>query len=408
MISRKFLGLLMFFGVGAYASGTGESTFAPFFTEADWAVTEVNDPTGLAPVGVVQRFEVRPGQCISKPPFHDCERGVERAELGQAMVPAASPDAHWYRWQVFFPRDYETTYPARNRHGQFVDHGTGDSAWAFEIGSTGALWVGSQFDDESRYFSVINDRNLRGEWHDVMVEAVWSREKGRLNVWVNGQERVRYRGATCDRCRIALTYGIARHGVSKFKERYPEKTLPVQITYYLAAEAYPEDPGWIVTPPPPEPEEVTDDNKADQETAPEPESDESESVEEEGGHQEASMEGSMVSEQPEDDSSGTIPAQEDDALDEVTIAPAIESDSATASQTIEASDSASTPDGTDQPTQTPEVSAEDETVEETVSAEAEERDSASGEGESTSLGEAEDISTEDSQKPLSSDTDDRR
>ncbi|MED5250293.1 MAG: hypothetical protein VYB82_07685, partial [Pseudomonadota bacterium] len=79
MISRKFLGLLMFFSVGAYASGTGESTFDPCFTEADWAVTEVNDPTGLAPVGVVQRFEVRPGQCISKPPFHDCERGVERA-----------------------------------------------------------------------------------------------------------------------------------------------------------------------------------------------------------------------------------------------------------------------------------------------------------------------------------------
>ena len=408
MISRKFLGLLMFFSVGAYASGTGESTFAPFFTEADWAVTEVNDRTGLAPVGVVQRFEVRPGQCISKPPFHDCERGVERAELGQAMVPAALPDAHWYRWQVFFPRDYETTYPVRNRHGQFVDHGTGDSAWAFEIGSTGALWVGSQFDDESRYFSLINDRNLRGEWHDVIVEAIWSREKGRLNVWVNGQERVRYRGATCDRCRITLTYGIARHGVSKFKERYPEKTLPVQIMYYLAAEAYAEDPGWIVTPAPPEPEEVTDDNKADQETAPEPESDESKSVEEEGGHQEASVEGSMVSEQPEDDSSGTVPAQEDDALDEVTIVPAIESDSATAPQTIEASDSASTPVGTDQPMQMPEVSAEDETVEKTVSAEAEEQDSASGEAESTLLEEAEDISTEVSQKPLSSDTDDRR
>ena len=403
MISRKFLGLLMFFSVGAYASGTGESTFAPFFTEADWAVTEVNDLTGLAPVGVVQRFEVRPGQCISKPPFHDCERGVERAELGQAMVPAASPDAHWYRWQVFFPRDYETTYPVKNRHGQFVDHGTGDSAWAFEIGSTGALWVGSQFDDESRYFSLINDRNLRGEWHDVIVEAVWSREIGRLNVWVNGQERVRYRGATCDRCRIALTYGIARHGVSKFKERYPQKTLPVQITYYLAAQTSPEDPSWIVAPPSPEPEEATRDNKEDQEIAPESESDE-----EEGGQQEASVEGLMVSEQPEVDSSRTIPAQEDDVLDEGTIAPAIESDSATAPRTIEPSDSASTPDGTDQPTQTHEVSAEDKTVEEIVSAEAEEQDSASGESESTSLEEAEDISTEVSQKPLSSDTDDRR
>ena len=83
MIRRVIFGLLVALGVGAHTSGSAGPVFVPFFTAADWAITEVDDPTGLAPVAVVQRFEVRPGQCISTPPFHDCERGVERAELGK-------------------------------------------------------------------------------------------------------------------------------------------------------------------------------------------------------------------------------------------------------------------------------------------------------------------------------------
>ena len=411
MICRKLLGLLVLFSVGSHASGFGGSAFVPFFTDADWAVTEVSDPTGLAPVGVVQRFEVRPGQCVSQPPFHDCERGIERAELGQALAPRGSADSHWYRWQVFFPQDFETAYPVRNRHGQFVDHGTGESAWAFEIGSTGALWVGSQFDDESRYFSVINERDLRGEWQDVIVEAVWSREKGRLNVWVNGQRRVRYQGATCDRCRIALTYGIARHGVSKFKERYPQKTLPVQIMYYLAAEAYAEDPGWIVVPPPaePEPEVATPEDEVIEETVAESNNREKE----EGGQQEPSEEGSIVSQPIEVDSSSASRAQEEEASGEATIAPDSESDSAplTAPQTVEASGAVSTLDNTEQSIQTIEVSAEAETGSEAVGGGAEEPSSSSIKAEPASAEEAEDAEgtlTEVGPKPLATDTDYRR
>ena len=405
MIRRVILGLLVALGIGAHTSGSAGPVFVPFFTAADWAVNEVEDPAGLAPVAVIQRFEVRPGQCISTPPFHDCERGVERAELGQAIVPRGSGDTHWYRWQVFFPNDFVTAYPVRNRHGQFVDYGTGESAWAFEIGSTGALWVGSQFDDESRYFSVINERDLRGEWHDVIVEAVWSRDKGRLNVWVNGQRRVRYQGATCDRCRIALTYGIARHGVGKFKERYPQKTLPVQAMYYLAAEAYAEDPGWIATPPPveSEPEDATPEGEVITEAVTESKS------EEEGkdGQQEPAEEGSTVAQPIEVDSSGSVPGQKEEASDEVTIVPESESDAAsvTVPETIGSSDAASS----EQPIQTIEVGAEAESVSEIV--EGEEQDSSDSEVETTSVVEPEDTQSAlnaVSPRPLPSDTDDRR
>ena len=386
MIRRVILGLLVAFGIGAHASGFAGPLFVPFFTAADWAIKEVNDPTGLARVAVVQRFEARPGQCISSPPFHDCERGVERAELGQAIVPRASGDTHWYRWQVFFPQDFVTAYPVRNRHGQFVDHGTGESAWAFEIGSTGALWIGSQFDDESRYFSVINERDLRDEWHDVIVEAVWSRDKGKLNVWVNGQKRVGYKGATCDRCRIALTYGIARHGVRKFKERYPQKTLPVQAMYYVAAEAYAKDPGWIVAPPlvVPESAKATPEDEVNSEAVAE-----SKNGEEGVGVQEGpAEEGSIVARPTEDGSSGSSPAREEEASDEVTNDPDSESAavSVTVPKTIESSDAASS----EQPIQTIEVSAETESVNERVEAESEEQISSDTEAQTASIEETED------------------
>ncbi|MGB1774575.1 MAG: hypothetical protein ACPHJ0_08955, partial [Arenicellales bacterium] len=282
-----------------------------------------------------------------------------------------------------------------------------ESAWAFEIGSTGALWFGSQFDDESRYFSVINERDLRGEWQDVIVEAVWSRDKGRLNVWVNGQRRVRYQGATCDRCRIALTYGIARHGVSKFKERYPQKTLPVQAMYYLAAEAYAEDPGWIVAPPPveSEPEDATPEDEVITEAVTESKSEE----EGEDGQQEPAEEGSTVAQPIELDSSGSVPGQKEEVSDEVTIVPDSESDAAsvTVPETIESSDAASS----EQPIQTIEVGTETESVNEIVEVEGEEQNSSDIEVEATSVVEPEDTQpalNAVSPRPLPSDTDDRR
>jgi len=233
------------------AGSSGQAEFVPFLTGSDWAVSEVADPTGLAPEPLVERFELRAGDCISKPPYDDCSSGVERAELAQKVAsPGPSLQEYWYRWKVFFPEEFVSTYPARNRHGQFIDQATGEPGWVFEIGSTGALWIGSRFDEESRFFSLATERDLLGRWHDVVVEAVWSDYDGRLNVWINDEQRAKYRGPTCTRCRVFLSYGIARVGVDNFKERYPGKSLPTQVVYYLPAEIRSENPGWIVAAPP--------------------------------------------------------------------------------------------------------------------------------------------------------------
>ena len=373
MISRKVLGLLLLVSFFGYVPSSGGAEFAPFLNEADWAVTEINDPTGLAPAAVVQRFELRPGDCVSKPPFNDCEQGVERAELGQTAASEAPSEASWYRWKVFFPKDYESAYPARNRHGQFVDLGAGGSAWVFEIGSTGALWFGSQFDDESRYFSVINERDLRGQWHDIIVEAVWSRSKGKVNVWVNEEQRVRYQGAACDHCRIALTYGVARNGVNQFKKQYPQKTLPVQIAYYLPAEAHAEDPGWIVVQAPVESAQAADTAQAGQKEVSEAESSE-EAI---GGDDVQPVGESAASEETENDSSAAGIEEEEKALDSVTIVPVAEPEPGTepdsALDTTEESESIKTlsDDGEQAQVIETEAEVEAEAVEETIGSEAE-------------------------------------
>jgi len=220
---------------------------------------------------------------------------------------------YWYRWKVFFPEDFVSTYPARNCHGQFVDQTTGESGWVFEIGSTGALWIGSRFDEESRFFSLANERGLRGRWHDVVVEAVWSDSDGKLNVWINDEQRAKYRGPTCTHCSVFLSYGIARVGVDKFKERYPDKSLPIQVVYYLPAQIRSENPGWIVTPPPvPDTEVDAVPNEATQ----------TDEIQKSGSEGETSPSTVIeVSEEGEEAVVEQAPPESGEALEEVTILP---------------------------------------------------------------------------------------
>jgi hypothetical protein len=52
--------VLAFMKICAHATDHKLSGFIPFLMDVEWAVTESDDPTGLAPTSVVQRFELRP------------------------------------------------------------------------------------------------------------------------------------------------------------------------------------------------------------------------------------------------------------------------------------------------------------------------------------------------------------
>ena len=229
--------------------------FMRFAGDSEWGYSVVPDPTGLGPTEMVERFELRPGDCTSVPPYDDCSLGAERAERAQARRPSeAVSGSQWYRWNIFFPEDFINTYPAKTRHGQFIDHGKQDPAWALEVGSTGVLWLGARLIEEALYFSLIDENELRGKWHEIIVHAVWSSDEGEIEVWTNGQKKASYRGPTCVRCRVFFSYGVHRIGVSVFQKKFPGSALPVQVVFYTEPESAWVDPHWITPEPDTEPE----------------------------------------------------------------------------------------------------------------------------------------------------------
>lgn len=230
------------------------SRFIRFASDSEWGYSVIPDPTGLGPTEMVERFELRPGDCTSAAPYNDCSLGAERAEQAQTRRPSEPVSgSEWYRWSIFFPEDFVNTYPAKTRHGQFIDHGSQDSTWALEIGSTGVLWLGAQFVEESPYFSLIDEKELRGKWHEVIVHVIWSSDEGGIEVWTNGQKKASYQGPTCIRCRVFFSYGVHRIDSSIFQKKFPGSTLPVQVVFYTKPESAWVDPHWITPKPDSEP-----------------------------------------------------------------------------------------------------------------------------------------------------------
>lgn len=269
-----------------------DSIFQPFLSDREWAISTVDDPTGLAPARLVQQFQLRSGDCSAKPPYDDCKANTERASLAEPISPQSrSSPIQWLRWQMYIPEDFESTYPAKNRLGEFNDHRGQETPWVLEIGSTGVLWLGRRLDDDEEYFSLVDAELLKGEWIEVVLQARWSRKAGEFKLWVNGDAMVDFKGPTCTRCDMFFSYGLSRVEIDKFRKRYPAKPLPTQTVFFTPVETAAADPGWIpialpvteVTPPEeealPEAPEENAQFSAGQEAAPEVEATETPSPE---------------------------------------------------------------------------------------------------------------------------------
>ncbi len=228
-----------------------EPIFEPFLSDREWAISTVDDPTGLAPTPLVQKFQLRSGDCSAKPPYDDCKANTERASLAEPISPQSRSGVNqWLRWQMYIPEDFESSYPAKNRLGEFNDHRGQETPWVLEIGSTGVLWLGRRLDDDEEYFSLVDAELLKGEWIEVVLQVRWGRKAGEFKLWVNGDARVDFKGPTCTRCDMFFSYGLSRVEIDKFRKRYPAKPLPTQTVFFTSVETAAADPGWIPIPSP--------------------------------------------------------------------------------------------------------------------------------------------------------------
>jgi len=187
----------------------------------------VEDPTGSSPVPVVERFEVQPGDCAEI----DCINDRERSELRETGVRNKKGSTWWYGWSIYIPEGFRNVYPTKVAMGQFHQE-DGKPAFMFQ-NHKGGLWLDSQL--RNRYYRLIKKKDFRGKWHRIEVNAHWSRSRdGFFKVWVNGEQKVDFKGATMNKKLVYFKYGIYR----SFLSRYKKGVIPAQIVYYANVRKY--------------------------------------------------------------------------------------------------------------------------------------------------------------------------
>ena len=201
-----------------------------------WGYTQAEDPSEYGSGGLVERFELRMGDCDKNEHVDDCKSNQERIELIELDRPADPLNGEvWYRWKMYFPEGYRNIYPAKTHHIRFVERGD-KIVWSFEIGSTGVFWLGNYVSDEHTYYPLIDEDELLSQWHELSVHAKWGPDSGFFKVWVNNVKKVNFVGTTCRRCRLRVGYGIIRSGLDQYYKFYPGNDLPTQVIYYLGLE----------------------------------------------------------------------------------------------------------------------------------------------------------------------------
>jgi len=177
---------------------------------------------------VIERFEVRDGDCSSQPGHSDCKTDRERSELTEINKVTTSGSKYWYGWNIYFPKEYNNVYPTKVALGQFHQYHS-SPAWMFQNHNGGYHLDGYT----PEYITLIDKKELLGKWHKIEVQARWTRENdGYLNIWVNGVQKVKYTGRTMTASAIFFKYGIYRSFMSRYKTRKNADTVPSQVVYF--------------------------------------------------------------------------------------------------------------------------------------------------------------------------------
>ncbi len=208
-------GLIVVLGLSACQT-VDRGSFGPFIrslsnTPHGYAVIE--DPTGSAPTELVERFEVRPGDCGSD----DCANDAERSELKEQYIFSTLGTTRWYGWSLYVPEDYVNIFPTKVALGQFHQSNS-HVVWMFQNSSGGYHLDDQVYGSTRRYYELIDENDLRGKWHRIEVHAKWSRkDDGFFKVWVNGEPKVDYSGQTMTATITFFKYGLYRSFMSRYK-----------------------------------------------------------------------------------------------------------------------------------------------------------------------------------------------
>jgi len=203
----------------------------------------VSDPTGSAPLKMVERFEVRSGECSGG----DCSiEGQTGSRVGSRERSEISTDRnnysnseYWYGWSIFVPKDHINVWPVNVTLGQFynidgaIDSPTCSSFMFQNSAGWGALRGGLTIDRHHRcatqeYVTILTDKELLGNWNKIEVHAKWSNlDDGFFEVYANGILKYSFKGKTTEGNGIYFKYGVYRSWVKRYLA-----PVPTQVVLY--------------------------------------------------------------------------------------------------------------------------------------------------------------------------------
>jgi hypothetical protein len=188
----------------------------------------IKDPTGEAPTATVEKFTVHSGDCGVSAEWSDCKNDRERVELGEKGRTNRDGETYWYGWSIYFPKDYPLIFPVKVALGQFHQE-QGSPLWMFQQLEEGYL-LEAVFLDADKKFLLISDKDLRGVWHKIEIQVLWSQKaKGFFRVWVDGIQKVNYKGPTKQKTQLYFKYGLYRSFLSRYGK---PGAVPAQEVYF--------------------------------------------------------------------------------------------------------------------------------------------------------------------------------
>jgi len=242
---QKIIILLFCLGLICSCSSIERGNFGPFQTSLcskNYGYLIVDDPTGSAPLSKVEKFEVRQGDCGYTSKWSDCSRDRERCELSELSASTGSGDEYWYGWYIYFPEDFKDIYPTKVTLGQFhqrkSDRNLGQVAWMFQIRDGGyqledILNLGRN--QKAILRKLIDKNDLRGKWHKIEIHVRLEKNNdGFMRIWVNGEQKVDFKGRTMSDYSVYLRYGLYRSFIYRYEYSQGATPIPVpgQIVYF--------------------------------------------------------------------------------------------------------------------------------------------------------------------------------
>lgn len=218
------------FAVAVQAQALDPWSFKRSLNSTAYGYTLVDDNTGGAPSAMVERFEVRSGDCGAQPGWSDCDSDRERSELSEnGSAPPGSE--YWYGWSFYLPANHPNIYPGKVALGQFHQRNSRAPAFMFQ-NDAGGLLIDKNFGHSTERIQLISQDDLLGRWHHIEVHAKWDPLDGFFRVYVNGELKYETTGSTMAGPGIYFKYGLYRSFLSRYKARFATQDVPTQVVLF--------------------------------------------------------------------------------------------------------------------------------------------------------------------------------